>query len=60
MRARSLTQLRGDKYQSMQLCQGKNIFFVTQRAASKENVAPGFHSGVGDVNPTVALQDDLI
>jgi len=29
MRARSLTQLRGDKYQSMQLCQGKNIFFVT-------------------------------
>jgi hypothetical protein len=26
-----------------------------QRATSKENVAPGFHSGEGGVNPTVAL-----
>jgi len=60
MRARSLfyvekTRLRGDKYQSMELCQGKNIFFVTQRATRKENVAPKVHSGGGGVSPTVAL-----
>jgi len=29
---------------------------LPERATSKENVAPGFHSGEGGVNPTVALQ----
>jgi len=61
MRARSLfyiekARLRGDKYQSMELCQGKNIFFVTQRATRKENVVPGVHPGGGGGNPTMALQ----
>jgi len=30
---------------------------LPERATSKENVAPGFHSGEGGVNPTVALSD---